>query len=112
MFWHWSLLDACFALISSVQQRFLAELPDKRDEFDEWKPHLLATLNLALGVNHSDKTWSSPRPVSCAMIWVWQTPMMLMNYSWVLFLLGYAIHILTPIFDGKHDALTQTVRVY
>lgn len=110
MFWHWSLLNACFALISSVQQRFLTELPEKKDEIDAWRPCLLGVLNLALGINHSDKTWSGPRPISCAMVWVWQTPMMLMNYSWVLFLLGYAIHILTPIFDGKHNDLTPTVR--
>jgi hypothetical protein len=31
------------------------------------------------------------------LAWVWQTPMMLMSFSWVCFLLGYLLFFLTPL---------------
>jgi hypothetical protein len=34
------------------------------------------------------------------LLWLWQTPMMLMSWSWVLFLVGYTCFFLTPFVNS------------
>jgi hypothetical protein len=43
------------------------------------------------------------------MIWVWQTPMMLMSLSWVMFLVGYELYILTPFTQGEGWSVESAV---
>jgi hypothetical protein len=34
------------------------------------------------------------------MLYIWQSPMMLMSYSWVAFILALTLHVLTPLIRG------------
>lgn len=101
MFWHWSLTSSIFSLIGSAQDRLLAEFPtdpsDCSAERSESKQDLEAILPLVLGR---------------MMFWVWQTPIMLMSYAWALFLVGYFVLILVPLFDGQDVNLTPLVSTH
>lgn len=113
IFWNWSLMASIFSLISSAQQRLLREFPkdtskdadrgsSRGQPGDSSVEEIQALLDLVLSWPPQGDAESKPteRPLSFTMIWIWQTPMMLMSYAWLLFLLGYALHLLTPIFDG------------
>lgn len=102
---------SCFALISSAHQRLLRHLPEMKKDAE--KEHLdydiekvPAALNLFLkpaGVT------TKQRAISMRMLWVWQCPTMLMSYSWVFFLIGYALYILTPVFDASQAEVSWKV---
>ncbi|KAI9164086.1 hypothetical protein HJFPF1_05722 [Paramyrothecium foliicola] len=121
MLWNWSFFLSTFALISSAHQRLLRHLPKKEEkdcqvEFSDEKIKL--ALNLFLQPPpHPTKlpTKNSPEPqhrrISIKMLWVWQCPTMLMSYSWVLFLVGYALHVLTPVFDSSHSEISSKVAI-
>lgn len=98
MLWHWSLTSSIFSLIS-VPERILRELPrDARAcnaERGE-KGDLRALLPLVLGD---------------MMFWLWQTPIMLTSYGWVLFLVGYFVLILAPLFASEDVGLGSLVRI-
>lgn len=36
------------------------------------------------------------------MIFTWQAPVMLMSYSFILFLMGLTTFVITPLYDGRH----------
>ncbi|SPJ85056.1 uncharacterized protein FTOL_10942 [Fusarium torulosum] len=36
---------------------------------------------------------------------------MLMSFSWVFFLIGYALHLLTPIFDPSQAEISRKVAI-
>lgn len=56
------------------------------------------TANIEAPDNDDTNLWE----VDYFLVWVWQAPVMLMNYSWVSFLVGYEAYILTPvIFPGE-----------
>ena len=101
MFWHWSLIASFFSLISSAQQRLLRELPQQAPgavvDDDRMQNLVQASLQLVLSSDPTHK--KDAQPPSLQMIWVWQSPTMLMSYAWMLFFLGYALHILTPVFE-------------
>lgn len=98
MLWHWSLTSSIFSLIS-VPERILRELPrDARACNAERgdKGELRALLPLVLGD---------------MMFWLWQTPIMLTSYGWVLFLVGYFVLILAPLFASEDVILGSLVRI-
>ncbi|RGP61341.1 hypothetical protein FLONG3_10575 [Fusarium longipes] len=79
MFWNWGLFCSIFALISSAHQRLLRYLPDKVDQ--EFGAHRLE--------------------VALSLFLQPPCPTMLMSYSWVFFVTGYALHLLTPVFGSS-----------
>jgi hypothetical protein len=52
----------------------------------------------------------SPLVPDWKLAWVWQTPMMLMSYSWVFFVLGYFMYFLTPLL-AKNDGVTMNRQI-
>ncbi|KAI2620766.1 hypothetical protein GGS26DRAFT_307639 [Hypomontagnella submonticulosa] len=115
MLWNWSLFLSSFSLISSAHQRLLRHLPKSEPEgmaFNDAKLQLALNLFLQPPL---DVTNLSVKPalrrISSRMLWIWQCPMMLMSYSWVLFLVGYALHLLTPVFDPAQSENSFTVAV-
>ncbi|KAI2617141.1 hypothetical protein GGR54DRAFT_641246 [Hypoxylon sp. NC1633] len=115
LLWHWSLFLSTFSLIGSAHQRLLRHLPSlEKDsqEFDDSKIQLALNLFLQPPLSVANlNTKLEPRRISGRMLWIWQCPMMLMNYSWVLFLVGYALHLLTPVFDPSLAEIPFTVAV-
>ncbi|KAG5664902.1 hypothetical protein KAF25_008636, partial [Fusarium avenaceum] len=114
MLWNWSLFLSSFALIGSAHQRLLRHLPETVDE-DFGQQKLKVALSLFLqppvdkemkGSEDSDKAM---RSISRKMLWFWQCPTMLMSFSWVFFLIGYALHLLTPIFDPSQAEISRKV---
>ena len=98
MFWHWSLTASIFSLISSAQDRLLDEFPGEIPSADTTDTEMQGDPDIIL-----------PLVQGRMMFWVWQTPMMLMSYGLALFLVGYFILILAPVFDGTHVNLTPLV---
>lgn len=98
-----------FALISSVQQRLLHQLPENASQTFNDKGYIIAlSLFLQPPVPRDETGIMSERRISMMMLWLWQCPMMLMNYSWVFFLVGYALHLLTPVFDPSQAEISIT----
>ncbi|KAI1760087.1 hypothetical protein GGR53DRAFT_526516 [Hypoxylon sp. FL1150] len=110
LLWNWSLFLSSFSLISSAHQRLLRHLPKSKldgAEFDNAR--LRQALNLFLQPPLSGADLSDKRRlcrISNRMLWIWQCPIMLMSYSWVLFLVGYALHLLTPFFDPSRSEIS------
>jgi len=44
------------------------------------------------------------------LAWVWQTPMMLMSFSWFCFILGYFFYFLTPLV-AQSDGVTMAKQI-
>jgi hypothetical protein len=99
MLWHWSFASSVFSLISSAQLRLLDRIPS---DLGSGNGQRFLGLFLTLGTTHR---------ASWKMTWVWQCPTMLMSYSWMLFLVGYAIHVLDPVTGGNREDMDKTVRV-
>lgn len=112
MLWHWSFFTSSFSLISSAHQRLLRHLPEKDDdlEYNEDKIRLALTLFLQPPLEPASPSAKvKQRRISRRMLWVWQCPTMLMSYSWVLFLVGYALHVLNPVFDPSQADISPKV---
>lgn len=109
MLWHWSFFMSCFALISSAHQRLLRHLPRTAEDVDFGKDRLAVALNLFLQLPTAPPAETDYRRMSMRMLWVWQCPTMLMSYSWVFFLAGYALHVLSPIFDPAQADISPAV---
>lgn len=104
-----------FALISSAHQRLLRHLPtDKFQDFDDAKIKLALNLFLSppvpLKIPIRDAPGKYTRQASLRMIRMWQCPVMLMSYSWALFLVGYGLRMLKPIFHTSQAEVSKTVR--
>jgi hypothetical protein len=100
-----------FSLISSAHQRLLRHLPEK-DNLDYSEEQIRLALNLFLQPavkpgNPGAKL--EPRRISRRMLWIWQCPTMLMSYSWVFFLAGYSLHVLTPVFGPLEAEVSSKV---
>jgi hypothetical protein len=111
MLWHWSFFMSTFSLISSAHQRLLRHLPEK-DNLDYSEEQIRLALNLFLHPPVKPGNLGAklePRRISRRMLWIWQCPTMLMSYSWVFFLVGYALHVLTPIFDPSEAEVLSKV---
>lgn len=110
MLWDWSFFMATFSMIGSAPTRLLQHLPaaDQKD-FDEVMTE--RALNLFLQPT-CKSVKGNPRKISRRMLWAWQCPAMLMSYSWISFLVGYTLHMLTPAFDKPQAQDTWKVRAY
>lgn len=97
MLWDWSFFMAAFSMIGSAPTRLLQHLPET-DQKDYDGDKIERASNLFLQ-RVSKSTKGEKRNISRRMLWVWQCPAMLMSYSWVLFLVGFTLHILTPTFN-------------
>lgn len=106
--WHFSLSLSIIALISSAHQRLLEKLPNTKEittnlSVNETLGLLRVILRPARNISGEctdiEKGESLPRLVpSNRLIWVWQSPVMLMSLSWFWFLIGFLCHLLKPIF--------------
>ncbi|KAI6080242.1 hypothetical protein F4821DRAFT_266088 [Hypoxylon rubiginosum] len=107
MLWNLSLFLSSFSLIDSAHQRLLRHLPKSEAtglEFSDTKLQQALSLFLQPPLDVADLGAKRElRRISNRMLWIWQCPMMLMHYSWVLFLVGYALHLLTPVFDPSRS---------
>lgn len=128
LFWSCSLWLSIGALISSVSQRLLEQLPATRDvvwEDDRLEDVLSRlmfigkTVSTSAGTTTQNQTPPSTLPISNTttrttteyfnhptMIWVWQCPTMLMSFSWLFFILGLWLHLLSPVING-HESLVR-----
>lgn len=100
-----------FSLISSAPTRLLKHLPVK-DDMDYSDEAIRMALNLFLQPPTTPASVHAkiePRRISKRMLWVWQCPTMLMNYSWVFFLVGYALHVLSPVFSPWQAEVSSKV---
>lgn len=114
MLWNWSFFTSCFALISSAQQRLLRRLPGPEDDdlvFPDEQVQIALNLLLQPVLKVPDGGKERGRRVSRRMLYVWQNPTMLMSYSWVMFIAGYALHILTPVFDPSLGEVSAKVAI-
>ncbi|KAF2650658.1 hypothetical protein K491DRAFT_608412 [Lophiostoma macrostomum CBS 122681] len=112
MLWNWSFFMSTFSMIGSAPTRLLQHLPEKdnNEKYDERTVKI--ALNLFLRpVDKSARAGGKmkARKISRSMLWVWQCPAMLMSYSWVLFLIGYALHVLSPVFSPSLGDVSSTV---
>lgn len=107
MLWNWSFFLSTFSMIGSAPTRVLQHLP-KKDQAHCSEDDIKCALNLFLQPLSAEST--KHREISWRMLWAWQCPAMLMSYSWVLFLVGYTLHILTPIFDESQAQTSYKVR--
>ncbi|KAH6991941.1 hypothetical protein EDB82DRAFT_535102 [Fusarium venenatum] len=106
MFWNWGLFFSIFALISSAHQRLLRYLPEKADQEFEDKQIEVA---LSLFLRPVKGQQKDMKKISFKMLWFWQCPTMLMSYSWVFFVTGYALHLLTPVFGSSGVKTSEEV---
>ncbi|KAI9886617.1 MAG: hypothetical protein M1823_001596 [Watsoniomyces obsoletus] len=125
MLWNWSFFMSTFSLVGSAPTRLLQHLPnDANMTYDEQhlpneanmkynQRQFKIALNLFLqpSEQHGNSTDSNAanRHICRRMLWVWQCPAMLMSYSWIFFLLGYALHVLSPVFDRSQAEVSSTM---
>ncbi|KAH8752796.1 hypothetical protein F5883DRAFT_691326, partial [Diaporthe sp. PMI_573] len=46
------------------------------------------------------------------MVFTWQAPVMLMPYSFILFILGLTIRVMTPLFDGREFDADSRIAIF
>lgn len=102
LFWYSSLWLSVFALVSFSQQRMLDQIhdPHHADDDEHWKRLLHLFLRSSRRNDNADVELGgggSSLVPDRKLIWVWQNPMMLMSYSWALFLLGYGLYFVTSL---------------
>ncbi|KAK3311775.1 hypothetical protein B0H66DRAFT_546142 [Apodospora peruviana] len=104
LLWQSSLWLSVFALISSAQDTLLEQIPDRLLDLDLSGAEVNALLRIVLKTSAETSDNDHPGNHLVAdgwLIWVWQTPMMLMSLSWVAFLVGYALYIITPFINNR-----------
>jgi hypothetical protein len=95
------------ALISSSQERLLERMPRVGDAGcpSPLREALLMVLMPRRGhAGDEEKAESTRLQPSPLLIFLWQTPLMLMHYSWLMFLIGYELYLITPLV--KHTSWT------
>jgi hypothetical protein len=120
MFWHCSLSFSIVALISSAHQRLLESFPSSQEQADNLtEGQLRAILRVFLksrkgGVDRSRESEDVEQGRGAEsmrsdkyLVWVWQSPMMMMSHSWVWFLLGYAFYIMSPLIEHDSQKLSS-----
>lgn len=117
--WYCSFWLSIFSLITSIQQRMIEQLPERQDSAisaDRVQLLLRLVLRPLLNVrgdleNAKDgqNTYMEP---DAFMIYVWQSSMMLMSFSWVSFLAGYALYLLTPFTRRGAWTIEHTVSFF
>ena len=92
--WHCSLWLSITALINSTQLRMLGLLPDSVAEADRWTDEeLRGRLKVVLRSRQSGDEMEK----SVWLLWTWQSPLMLMSWAWVCFIVGYTAHLVEPL---------------
>lgn len=107
--WYCSLSLSIWAIIASLQQNTLLSALPPRTVPSEVSKHDLDFVTQAILKRppHSSLPTNSrespipPGPASWAMLYVWQSPLMLMSYAWVMFLIALTLHVCTPLIE-KH----------
>lgn len=106
LFWYAGLWFSIFALVSFSQQRMIDQIPkgqlkDLPETDDKALCRALLRLFLRPQGDQSDLEKGRHTTQHLVFDWklafLWQYPMMMMSYSWVCFLLGYAIYLLSPL---------------
>jgi len=103
--WQISLWLSIFALVSSAPERLLAMIPDDILEMELSETEEAALLRIVLtrpGASLGQAGHSEDLVVDLKLLWVWQSPMMLMSLSWVTFLMGYTLYGLTPLIQHSN----------
>lgn len=96
--WYSSLLLAIFALITGAQHTALLEtiIVCKNDcALNDMRMYLHFFLKPACKDLEADQS-ASPS-ISNNMVFIWQTPLMLMGWSWISFVLALTLHIVRPL---------------
>jgi uncharacterized membrane protein (DUF485 family) len=91
------------SLISSSQDRLLAKVPRRKDVNMAIRDALLVML-VPKKAKHEEQAEKTKMRRSRRLLFLWQTPLMLMHYSWVTFLVGYELYLITPLI--KHGSWT------
>jgi hypothetical protein len=91
------------ALISSSQDRLLVKIPRREDLGMAIQEALLVML-VPKESKDEEKAEKTKMRRSRRLQFLWQTPLMLMHYSWVTFLVGYELYLITPLI--KHGSWT------
>jgi len=111
--WHISVWLSVFALVSSAQQRFLEKLPNGPHDMPDVQVRKTLRLMLKPSSTPTQITDSGPDRARLEadpkMVWVWQSPLMLMSFSWVTFLVGYELYLLTPLIRQDVWTVESTV---
>lgn len=114
VFLYWSLSFSIFSLISSTIDQLLEWVPtpgdDTLSERDcEAALSLLICPRALFAASGTDLAQDLKlyRP-KWSMVYVWQCPVMLMSWSWILFYTGFLLSILTPVIpDASQPHETQ-----
>jgi hypothetical protein len=91
------------SLISSSQDRLLIKVPRREDVDMAIRDALLVML---VPNKSRDMEQAKEAGMRCSrrLLFLWQTPLMLMHYSWVTFLVGYELYLITPLV--RHESWT------
>ncbi|CAI6340598.1 unnamed protein product [Periconia digitata] len=97
--WNCSLFFSIMSLVSSSHERLLAQIPKEGDVNTQTRTAMLTVLvPEKLKYSEDEQVPGAPElRVSWWLLFLWQTPMMLMHYSWVTFLVGYELYLITPL---------------
>ncbi|KAK8849083.1 hypothetical protein PGQ11_015563 [Apiospora arundinis] len=118
--WYSSLFLSIFALISSSQLRLVEQLPRTTEEVALLSNEEIRRLMLCIGREDrkrtSERRLEEGNELPCfktdpILTWTWQSPMMLMSYSWLLFLVGYLCYVLTPLIPRDQVGTRPAVEV-
>jgi hypothetical protein len=94
--WQCSFFFSIFALVSSYQERLLEEIR-RAGESNAAMDSALRVVLISSGAEDAEKGEKETLRSSKRLMFLWQTPMMLMHYSWLTFLVGYELYLLTPL---------------
>jgi hypothetical protein len=98
--WHCSFFFSIMALISSNQERFLERLSSIWETgcSSQLREALLTVLAPCRGnAGDLEKAEGAPQRSCPLLLFLWQTPLMLIYYSWLMFLTKYELYLITPL---------------
>jgi hypothetical protein len=102
--WNYSLFFSILSLVSSSQESLLENLhrgDDGGDPDTRLREALLVVLVTSRDedVERTTRTQGPSLVSSPWLLLLWQTPLMLMHYSWLTFLVGYELYLITPLIE-------------
>ena len=103
MLWQSSFWLSIFSLISTAQERLLDQIHEgtltANDSLDvDVRPLLSLVLRPAREHGTRGKRLDT-MVIDLRLLWLWQSSLMLMSMSWVSFLIGYLLYVLTPLIN-------------
>lgn len=120
LFWYTGLWFSIFALVSFSQQRMIdqiskVQLKDSSEADSKAPSRALLLLFLRPQRGGLDLEQGRHMTQHLAFDWrlafLWQYPMMMMSYSWVCFLLGYTIYLLSPLLSADDERTRVASRI-